>query len=71
MWELEAEDELRDWGGGGERGSGGGAWWRLGGALASRLGGGGGRSRLATELCRLDGNERRTNSMRADIELRT
>ena len=71
MWELEAEDELRDWGGGGERGSGGGAWRRLGGALASRLGGGGGRSRLATELCRLDGNERRTNSMRADIEFRT
>ena len=73
MWELEAEEELRDWGGGGERGSGGGAWRRLGRALAlaSRLGGGGGRSRLATELCRLDGNERRTNSMRADIELRT
>ena len=60
MWELEAE-EFREWGGGEEMGSGG----------ASRLGGGGGRSRLATELCRLVGNERRTNSMRADIELRT
>ena len=61
MWELEADEELRDCWGGGERGSGG----------ASRLGGGGGKSRLATELWRLVGKERRTNSMREDIELRT